>query len=525
MKVASWLFYVCCILTGQYVNFPFPWPNYCLTVLAVCFCILILLFLALNFLLNVGAVAFDIYAIVSCNFSHEDCGFIYHNSSLLHTLVDSTTARVEDWNNAMVTSATIAGALSYILMALVLYGRYVNCFRKCYAKGDPVTCIIQLFKCREPEHHNLQTSKPNVLVINPFNDSSYVASIACDESYDSNSGTDVEKGHDTRYGSTDRSETSSGATDTATQVRVQGTSEDGSTQYLSSLLSPKQCFYFQIVFLFNLCVFAVSVGIYITIYSHSIGSDLNSDTLLKRFDLAGLIAQFVSQFAALISCFIFSKVAYAVSNRCMDFTRCVFLVANIEKDGPEWKTLTAKLEPELEKIQDINHLAVLKAMDRKYTLLLKNSLYPYGTWFTIHWVLYTLTAFMSIAYVTDLIINERYGSRDKNVNCSWDKDPDCLLKLVHSIFFAVFHCTLFLYPCFRAASVTKARKNMIKSVSKARWQHVPATEKEAFITYLKDQNASFKISILCARLTFGFELAYLSIVVGVFGVVIKLSKL
>ena len=495
----------------------------------------------------------------------------------------------------MVTSATIAGALSYVLMAFVLYGRYINCFRKCYGKGDPVTCIIQLFKCREPEHHNLQTSKPNVLVINPFNDSSYVASIACDESYDSNSGTDIESGLGTRYGSTgrsetsgdatpssttstggnqteqasvtrsadaatqtdqettnrsetsggatpssasstggnqtdkksvtDRSETSGGVTDTATQVRIQGTSKDGSTQYLSSLLSPKQCFYFQMVFLFNLCVFAVSVGIYITIYSHSIGSDLNSDTLLKRIDLAGLIAQFVSQFAALISCFIFSKVAYAVSNRCLDFTRCVFLVANIEKDGPEWKALTAKLERELEKIQDINHLAVLKAMDRKYTLLLKNSLYPYGTWFTIHWVLYTLTAFMSIAYVTDLIINERYGSRDKNVNCSWDKDPDCLLKLVHSIFFALFHCTLFLYPCFRAASVTKARKNMIKSVSKARWQHVPATEKEAFITYLKDQNASFKISILCARLTFGFELAYLSIVVGVFGVVIKLSKL
>ena len=48
-------------------------------------------------------------------------------------------------------------------------------------------------------------------------------------------------------------------------------------------------------------------------------------------------------------------------------------------------------------------------------------------------------------------------------------------------------------------------------------------DKEKFINYLKTKDCTFKISILCVKLSFGFYIAYFSIFVGIFGVVLKLA--
>ena len=64
---------------------------------------------------------------------------------------------------------------------------------------------------------------------------------------------------------------------------------------------------------------------------------------------------------------------------------------------------------------------------------------------------------------------------------------------------------------------------MIKKVSRAKWTKISLDDKEKFVNYLQVQDCTFKISILCAKLSFGFQIAYFSMFVGIFGVVMKLA--
>ena len=161
---------------------------------------------------------------------------------------------------------------------------------------------------------------------------------------------------------------------------------------------------------------------------------------------------------------------------------------------------------------------ILKKMDQKYTKMVKKSLEPYGTWFAVHWVLYTLTAFMSIAYFAETVTQELYGGI-----CHHEHTEICRLNLAFILLFTLEHCILFLYPCFRAASVTAARGVLIRKVSEASWNHIPHTAKDSFIKYLENHRSGFKVTILCTQIDFGYNIAYISIFVGIFGVILKLS--
>ena len=53
------------------------------------------------------------------------------------------------------------------------------------------------------------------------------------------------------------------------------------------------------------------------------------------------------------------------------------------------------------------HLTTQK-LDTWYVKKVKSSINPYGTWFAVHWILYTLTAFMSISYFAEAIIEQLF---------------------------------------------------------------------------------------------------------------------
>ena len=57
---------------------------------------------------------------------------------------------------------------------------------------------------------------------------------------------------------------------------------------------------------------------FFTILKDDIGSKDLSMTVL---DIARFAAQFGSQFCAILSCFIFSKVAYAISRKCLEMKK------------------------------------------------------------------------------------------------------------------------------------------------------------------------------------------------------------
>lgn len=128
---------------------------------------------------------------------------------------------------------------------------------------------------------------------------------------------------------------------------------------------------------------------------------------------------------------------------------------------------------------------------------------------------------MSISYFAEAIIEELYGYSHKK--CFSTHNTTCILDLVYIGLFMLEHCVLFLYPCFRAASVSEVRSTLIEKISRAQWNNIPLDQKEGFCAYLKNQNCDFKIPILCAKIPFGFNIAFISIFFGVFGVILKFS--
>ena len=83
---------------------------------------------------------------------------------------------------------------------------------------------------------------------------------------------------------------------------------------------------------------------------------------------------------------------------------------------------------------DINsgsRLHLLKALVKWYNKMLHTTLYPFGTWFAVHWILYTITAFMSISYVAESIILELYGKEKPDIKCHGEHLSSCRLHLAH----------------------------------------------------------------------------------------------
>ena len=428
---------------------------------------------------NLLSFIFDIYVIGWCPF--EYCGYIYtgvnttnkSNHTANATLVGVPSAenmsQYDDWQKTVITTATISGLLSYFfIVILVLCPLYGVCNPWSRKLCD---CIANIWrKCGEQD---AQSSANNEELLNPFVDSN-------------------QSPH-------------------------------------STSLRPRQSFYFHLIFWVNLFIFVAGVVVFFIILADRIGS---KDHRLEIVDIAGLIAQFGSQFCAILSCFIFSKMAYAVSSRCLGMER-LFSRVNQMVGVPRcrrWNEFLAELERnhyikdqdrQVIAGSDTPHLTTLKILDRWYVGRMKGSLDPYGTWFAVHWVFYTICAFMSVAYFAETVLEDLYGYTSKE--CHSTHNLMCKLDLAYIGLFMLEHCILFLYPCFRAASVTAARYSLIKRVSKAEWNHIPTLEKESFCTYLNNYSCSFEISILCARLPFGFNLAYVSIFFGVFGVILKLS--
>lgn len=79
-------------------------------------------------------------------------------------------------------------------------------------------------------------------------------------------------------------------------------------------------------------------------------------------------------------------------------------------------------------------------INRLYSEILKNSLQPYSLWFIFHLLMYTLTAFLSMAYVIDVAKMELKD--DKNI-CHGVHNSQCLLSLVYILLFSLTHCLLF----------------------------------------------------------------------------------
>lgn len=90
-------------------------------------------------------------------------------------------------------------------------------------------------------------------------------------------------------------------------------------------------------------------------------------------------------------------------------------------------------------------LLLLKVILNWYDQMLHTTLYPFGTWFAVHWILFMIMAFMSTSYVAEKIILKLYGQEAPHRKCHSEHLVSCRLRLAYVFLFALEHCILFNY--------------------------------------------------------------------------------
>ena len=231
-----------------------------LSVFSGAFCCLLLI-------VNLGSLVFNIYVVAVC--PYKDCSYFcskyYHSSQdddMYSLAINSSSSFINlkkyyNWNKMLITMATFAAFSSYYLMVFLILIPLYSKFQYCIS-GLNKNCK----GCLKIICTTLQQAIDHGYYLQPFDDSAVNSNIS-----------------------------------------------------KSTLLKPIQSFYFSMIYLLNLSLYFGSLFIFIFIIINRVTTD---DMTNKSIDISGLLFQFSSQFCAIQSCFIFSKVAYAVSNRCDD---------------------------------------------------------------------------------------------------------------------------------------------------------------------------------------------------------------
>ena len=93
---------------------------------------------------------------------------------------------------------------------------------------------------------------------------------------------------------------------------------DSNESEISTSLGPRESFYFHLIFWTNHTLFFVSIVVLYNFLADHIGY---KNPLLQELDIVGHATKFGSQFCAILSCFIFSKIVYAVSSWCLEMKK------------------------------------------------------------------------------------------------------------------------------------------------------------------------------------------------------------
>ena len=482
--------HVFCFLEGE-PRREVKWPS----IMKCCswFSFLPLLFFSL---VNLASLTFNIISICfspspcSDNYkffivSEEDAKHFIHNDNL-------TLAKYHNLNKMALTLSTVAAFLSYFTITYMVLLPLHSMYReKCYGKRCKKECCQFLCKALCSKIRNGCESR---VLLSPFRD-------------------------------------------------------DGSVY--STDLNSVQCFYFYIFYFLHFLLFFANLGVLLAVLS--LWDYWKTTDPFCKLEDTWLLSQMASQFCVVQSSFIFSKVAYGSSNQCLSIVNVFVAVDNMDNrefketflspndqmeiilkslfqtylkisddvDEDE-KGVVAKAKAALStyaKRKDIRQarLYVLQVIDHLVLRRIRTSLEPYGTWFSLHWVLYSLSFFVSLAALADTFSLLFYNA-DK-----WYELPRNDIDLAWSLLLTLEHTFLFMYPCFRAVQVTASRDRLITKVSKQNWTNMNMHEKMNLVDYMRTQNFGFRISLFCADITFGFNLAFLSVFIGVFGAILKLA--
>ena len=270
-------------------------------------------------------------------------------------------------------------------------------------------------------------------------------------------------------------------------------------QTTSTTLHLPESLYFILLWLLNIGLWSLGVGLFVTWHYYKHDYYMSTSNLSYDWEVAGFSMYMYSLFCTIASCFIFSKLAYSVAERCLKLGNSMIVALNNNNN--------------------VDFPSLMEA-DDNFTQQAQATLNWFEYWFTVHWVFYTVTSYLSITLFLNMLL--RY------IQAGLNTPPDSAVGFSHEELwitgiFTLSHCLLFLYPCFKAATVTLSRETMIKKVSKNLQNVERGTIEQIFIQYLKNKKYGFRISFFCARLRFSFNVAYISIFIGLLGVLTKIT--
>ena len=163
----------------------------------------------------------------------------------------------------------------------------------------------------------------------------------------------------------------------------------------------------------------------------------------------------------------------------------------------------------------------LKKRDKHFVKKAVATLSWLQLWFLLHWLLHIISTFMVMTVLVDAV-TLHVKARIPHLEPGVDFHPGEIWFL---FMYSLLQCFFLFYPCLRAASVTRTRQRVIRNISekaKDEYSNIPSEVLNEFIESMKRRKFSFRLRILCARIPFNMNIAYLSIAFGFVGVVVSL---
>ena len=162
-------------------------------------------------------------------------------------------------------------------------------------------------------------------------------------------------------------------------------------------------------------------------------------------------------------------------------------------------------------------LTTLMKADDTFITCATKILCIFQLWFFVHWVFYIITSFLVIALsIEAILLLIRATQHHIQPGVHFSSFEISLLVLV-----SISKVLMFFYPCFQAASITRARKRYIRHLIKKYKDDDQRRVVEPFVKYLKSREFGFRLCICCTYIPFSLNIAYISVIIGVFGIVLS----
>ena len=281
---------------------------------------------------------------------------------------------------------------------------------------------------------------------------------------------------------------------------------------------------------FLLAAFILFVSVQYSKEIRPLSKNENKTNLYEKVEIASVVTFFYSHWCTVISCFIFAKLMYGIQKKLQQKTKAAQKLLK-------------------------GNLSEVITNDKKFIECATKTLHIFQLWFFVHWVFYIITSFLTIALSIEAILLLIRATQHHIQDGVHFSDYEIILLVLLS----VSNVLMFIYPCFRAGSITRARKKFIRHIIKeysenkysknehsknepsknepsknepsknepSKNEHSEnkknyKDDMDLFIKYLQSSNFGFRLYVGCTYIPFNLNVAYTSILIGAFGIVLSI---